>query len=613
MNPTRFATVALLSFLLAAVPASAAPTWRTAQAISSPNSSNLTPDVAVNARGDSAAVWLSKPASVEVATRAAGGDWGAVGTLPTAVGATPGVAIDGSGHANVLWTSSTGSVDHLWTAESGSGGLSAALQLDKASPGGYAAIAVNEQGDAVAAWVGYSAAGATLRAFVRPAGGAWSGPKQISATGDFPEHVDVAIDSQGRAVVVWRSGIGSIDASFYTPGSGWGKAETIAQGDQNFGGEAPQVAIDDTGRATVVWTWGGLALPFSMVKAAEGSASSSWTPGVTLQTKGLSAGEPDVAVEPGGQAIAAWTRNDGSHTVIDAALRPAPGAAWSAPLVVSDPTKDSGTPSPAIDPHGDALVAWDQQAVVGHLAYASEWRAGGAAWGKQHALAAPASGESTPRVAFDSGGDAVAAFARGVSIQTADYDAPPALSAVQVPASGAPGETLAFSASAADLWSPATIAWDFGDGATATGSPASHAFASPGDYAVKVTARDAAGNETSETHVVHVSAPPASPPPQNHAFSGLAIKRQRIVVRHGVGRVTATCPVGTAGACAGKLRLLSGKKLLATARFSVKPGRTSRIRIRLRRVPRSSQARATAHDGFGVTRVTGAKLKLVRK
>src|SRR4051812_17388014 len=267
MNRTRFALpVVLVALFATAGTASAAPKWHTAQPISSPNSSNLTPDVAVNARGDSAAIWLSKPATIRVATRAAGGDWGATAALPTAVGATPRVAIDGSGQANILWTSSSGSTDHLWTAEYGSGGLTPAVELDKASPGGYAAIAANEQGDAVAAWVGYNAAGATLRAFVRPAGGAWSGPKQISATRDFPEQVHVAIDSQGRAVVVWRSGMGSIEASFYTPGSGWGKAKTIAQGDQNFGGESPRVAIDDAGRATVVWTWGGLASPFWMVK-----------------------------------------------------------------------------------------------------------------------------------------------------------------------------------------------------------------------------------------------------------------------------------------------------------------------------------------------------------
>jgi PKD domain len=616
MNPTRLALPAVLFVLCAtAATASAAPVWHSAQAVSGPNSSNHSPDIAVDARGDSAAAWFRSPGSVQVATRAAGGAWGAPATVPSAA-VVPRVAIDGNGHANIVWTAPGGGNDHLWTAEAGSGGLSAPFELDKASLGAGAVIAVNEHGDAVVAWVGFGNIGATVRAIVRPAGGAWSPPKQISA-GTDPDHVTVAIDAQGRAVVVWAEGLGSVAGAFYTPGSGWAKTGMVVKGDQVQGADSPRVAIDASGHATVVWTWGGLGLLYSKVQAAEGSASSGWAPAVTIQTKGYGASAADIAVTPDGRAIATWERNDGKYTVIDATLRPEPGAAWSDPAVVSDPTKDSGTPSAAIDPHGDALVAWDQVAAIGHLAYVSEWRAGGAGWGKQHALAAPASGQSAPRVAFDSGGDAVAAFARGTSIQTADYDAAPALSAVQAPGSGAPGETLAFSASATDLWSAVTLDWNFGDGATATGSPASHAFAAPGDYTVKITARDAAGNESSETHVVHVPAPPPVVPPvvppAHHSFSGLTLIRQRIVVRKGMGRVKAVCPVTTSGACAGTLRLRSGKKVVARAGFTVLPGRTVRIRVRLRHFPRTLRGFATAHDSIGATRTTSAKLKLVRK
>jgi hypothetical protein len=144
----------------------------------------------------------------------------------------------------------------------------------------------------------------------------------------------------------------------------------------------------------------------------------------------------------------------------------------------------------------------------------------------------------------------------------------------------------------------------------------SHAFAAAGDYTVKVTARDGAGNEVSESHVVHVSAPVASPAPapqpQPHGFSGLVLKRQQIAVKHGVGQVRAACLADTVGGCKGTLRLLSGKKVVAHARFNVKPGRTARIRIRLRRAPRSLRANATAHDGLGATKITSAKLKLRR-
>src|SRR5947209_2497632 len=119
MNPTRLASIVVLSLMFAAGPASAAPIWHTAQAVSGPNSSNHSPAVAVNARGDSAAAWFRKPGSVQVATRAAGGVWGAPATVPAAI-EIPRVAIDGGGHANIVWTAPGGGNDHLWTAETSS-------------------------------------------------------------------------------------------------------------------------------------------------------------------------------------------------------------------------------------------------------------------------------------------------------------------------------------------------------------------------------------------------------------------------------------------------------------------------------------------------------------
>src|SRR3954471_15804740 len=615
MNLTRFALPVVLASLFAgAGTASAAPMWLQAQAISGPNSSHTAPDVAVNARGDAAAAWTHKgTASVDATTRSAGGNWRPAAKLTglSVIGA-PRVALDGSGHATAVFAAVTGNSQPIFAAVSSASSWSGAVELSPGSSGVNPVIAVNDRGDAVAVWTGLDIGDVVMRASVRPAGGAWSKPKDLSvAAGGITTAADVAVAPDGRAVATWSVG-GAIEAAFYIPASGWAKTNTIVPSTQLQSAEFPRVAIDAGGNATVVWELLGIGLPFPVIETAEGSPSAGWTQPADLQADASST-QPDVAAAPGGGMVATWVRKKGGHAVIEAAQRSGPGAAWGNRVVVSDPGNDSATPSPAIDPQGDAVVAWDQKAAVGHLTYASSRPAGASEWGAQHALAGPASGESTPRVALDSGGDAVAAFVRGTAIDAASMDAAPSLSGVQVPGSGAPGEALAFSAAGADLWSPATIEWDFGDGATATGSPASHAFASPGDYTVKVTARDAAGNETSETHVVHVTAPVSPPLPPAKDFPGLLLKSQRVVVRHGVGRVTAACSAGTAGACAGKLRLLSGKKVVASARFDVRAGRSARIRVRLRRVPRTLRASAIAHDAFGATRTTSAKLKLLRR
>jgi PKD repeat protein len=53
-----------------------------------------------------------------------------------------------------------------------------------------------------------------------------------------------------------------------------------------------------------------------------------------------------------------------------------------------------------------------------------------------------------------------------------------------------------------------SLGWSFGDG-TAVGANPSHVFLAPGPHVVTVTATDAAGNATSQSGVVIVSAPPS--------------------------------------------------------------------------------------------------------
>ncbi|WP_298459553.1 PKD domain-containing protein [uncultured Cellulomonas sp.] len=62
----------------------------------------------------------------------------------------------------------------------------------------------------------------------------------------------------------------------------------------------------------------------------------------------------------------------------------------------------------------------------------------------------------------------------------------------------------------------ASYAWEFGDGATATGATVSHPYAAAGTYTVRLTVTDAAGATGTATRQVTVTAP-TTPPPANVA------------------------------------------------------------------------------------------------
>ena len=126
-----------------------------------------------------------------------------------------------------------------------------------------------------------------------------------------------------------------------------------------------------------------------------------------------------------------------------------------------------------------------------------------------------------PDDGFDGLGDAV-----GDDTDEADFDAstfyggglrfffrPPYVeveAAVQCASELTVGESGSFTASYNDDASePLSFRWDFGDGATASGLTASHAYSAPGTYTVTFMAEGPANTDTRTCTVTVISAPPA--------------------------------------------------------------------------------------------------------
>ena len=129
-----------------------------------------------------------------------------------------------------------------------------------------------------------------------------------------------------------------------------------AEGDQ---AEAPRIALDAAGDATAVW------LHFDganyIVQSAARPAGGSWSAPVDLSAPGEDADAPQVAVDPGGDATAVWTRfngaETGSNSIVQAASR-APGGSWSAPVDLSLVERNAEIPEVALDAAGDATAVW---------------------------------------------------------------------------------------------------------------------------------------------------------------------------------------------------------------------------------------------------------------
>jgi hypothetical protein len=181
-------------------------------------------------------------------------------------------------------------------------------------------VAVNDAGQAVAAWDQFSYTGsgsASIGAAVR-SGGRWNAPFAISGTSGFSTTPKVAIGADGTMAVSWI---------FQNPS----------------GQDRVQVAVRPAGSSA--WTTTTLA---------------TFTPG------GVSiARAAPVGTDANGDVFAAWNIWDGMKNVVQAATKPS-GQAWSAPATLSGPNTDGLFLSLAVNPRGDAAVAYTISPYTGY-------------------------------------------------------------------------------------------------------------------------------------------------------------------------------------------------------------------------------------------------------
>ena len=82
-------------------------------------------------------------------------------------------------------------------------------------------------------------------------------------------------------------------------------------------------------------------------------------------------------------------------------------------------------------------------------------------------------------------------------------------------------------------------------------------------------------------------------PPTGGGFAGTTVRAQNVSVKNGVFSMKATCPLGTAGSCAGKVSVSTQKRVplrrgsrgkvykMGTGKFTIAPGKTVRVPIKL--------------------------------
>jgi hypothetical protein len=487
------------------------------------------PQIGIDGVGNVTVAWVSGSSpnqAIFVAERPAGGSWK---SPVERIGAAsdchdPMLDVNPTGAAVVVADCKTGATAMRAASRTANGTWGTSSEIPGSGSGKEPRVALDDAGNAVAVWAAESS---TVQSSYKPVAGGWDAvPLQVSPVGDVALEPDVAISPTGRALAVWmrdradpvvtvetqsRQGSGPWNGGLKVLTTPITSTTPVAVA----GSGGPQVTMNPGGRIAV---WPQLVSGLPVLRNAWGSGIDfgAWGEDAALHqaSDGVSAVEaPQLALDEQGRAVAVWRayKNPPGAFGVQAATTGFINGAWSSPTTLAE-TGGNGSTQPAVatDPTGDALIAWE----IGGTVSAVSRPVGTALAGPGvpiSNLAHP--GFLAPQVGMDVNGDGVVTWSSPDSISThiavaVNDVTPPILSSISVPGGVEAGAAAAMGAAITDTWSAATIAWDFGDGATATGGSISHSYATPGDRTVTVTATDAVGNTTSQTRPISVTPRP---------------------------------------------------------------------------------------------------------
>jgi hypothetical protein len=260
----------------------------------------------------------------------------------------------------------------------------------------------------------------------------WSIPGRIdNITGDATQP-QLALDSAGNVIAVWQQddGTGSHDiyANRYDINTGWGIAGVIETtvGDATM----PQIAVHQSGNAIAVWQQRLPTNNLHRIRAAvfrydAVSGTGVWQPSVGIvKTAIADTTNPQIAVDTNGNAFAVWAERD--SPTADAVIWLngfTPKTGWLTAIPLSTGTGTALNPQIGFDPAGDAIALWTQfdgtrDAIMGSRYITGV--AGANPFGPIDDIVAGNS--SSPRIAFDYYGNAIATWVQDGNLLANRYD-----------------------------------------------------------------------------------------------------------------------------------------------------------------------------------------------
>lgn len=218
------------------------------------------------------------------------------------------------------------------------------------------AMAVAPSGGALVAWREKRDGDWVVRAAVRATSGEWSPAETLSAPGGDAEDLQVAVGGDGTPAVAWQRVEGPLTAAQVAvrpAGGAWTPVKTLSA--PTVDGFNTRIGVDGKGNVTAVWTSSdGRNL---ILQSAARTAGADWGASADVSEPGRSAFDPQLVVESEGAAVALWRRSDGASSLVQTAFRPAAGP-WAPPENLSGRGGNALEPRLVVTGQGLVVAGW---------------------------------------------------------------------------------------------------------------------------------------------------------------------------------------------------------------------------------------------------------------
>jgi hypothetical protein len=336
---------------------------------------------------------------------------------PSEAAGNPHVVLDSEGNATAVWDRWNGVDTVVEAAYRPAGeGWEAPVDLSEPELGGEGVpgehdasspqIVVDRNSNVTVIWERYAATKVVLQSVDRPAGGSWTTPVDIGEVnlGASPEPW-IAVDWEGNATAVWKQGE-VIQTAFRTFAGSWGEPAPISP-EESF---VPQAAMDARGDVTAVWMHFDGA--HHVVESAYKPERGEWESPTVVSQPGEEGGNPHVALDAKGDALVVWRGEDEGEEFVRAAYR-STGGPWSQPTNVSAEGEQVQQLRDAVDPEGNAIVAWaGSTGGVGDYVVHAAFKPASGEWAPPTELSADGGNAFPSDVVFDTSGNAAVVWQR---------------------------------------------------------------------------------------------------------------------------------------------------------------------------------------------------------